>query len=223
MFFYRFWSHFTHNIYQCSLPKTKSGDLLFDDGYYYLALGDDISRPEQWHTDISLHPSQRISSFLHDTTLSLVHRMVNERFSSYNKVLPLFVGSDITILLKHKLSPTKNPGTKNQEPGTKQQILLLFPSIISIQQYLNDHNDQEQSLILSGSSTLVQKAKGFRALSNGKETSLLATHSQIFQNRNNLTQIKVMDEHSPYYHTFQEPRYTIPLVIEKMRSIYQIV
>lgn len=83
------------------------------------------------------------------------------------------------------------------------QQLLLFPSILSIQQYLNHHPEMINSIILSGSSTLVQKTKAYQSLSNNTEQVLLCTHSQIFQNRNNLTSLHIADPHSPYYHTFQ--------------------
>lgn len=216
MFFYRFGSSITNNIIQSPPQHTKPGDLIFDGEWYYLNLGDEIARPEQWYTNQTITISQNIPSLCHNSTITFIHRMVNERFSSYNKVIPLFLWSEITTLLKHKIN-------KKQKLEKKNQQLFLFPSILSIQQYLNNHPEINNSLVLSWSSTTVQKAKAYRSLSNHTEQTLLCTHSQIFQNRHNLTHIHVMDPHSPYYHTFQEPRYTITTVIEKMRKIYNII
>ena len=214
MFFYRFWTNINNNIFQSPEQKSKPGDLLFDGEYYFLNLGNEIARPEQWYTNQTITISQKFSSLCTTQSLSLIHWMVNERFSSYNKVLPLWFWSDITLLLKHKKSSNK------KDQALHHQKLLLFPSILSIQQYLNHHPEMTNPLILSGSSTLVQKAKAYRSISHNSEHLLLCTHSQIFQNRNNLTDLQVMDQHSPYYHTFQDPRYSIATVIEKMREIY---
>lgn len=217
MFFYRFGPNISNNIFSSPEQKSNPGDLIFDGERYFLNLWDDISRPEQWYTNQTITISQKIPALCTQITLELIHRMVNERFSSYNKVIPLFFGSDINILLKYKkVQP------KNKERETKKQSLFLFPSILSIQHYLNQHPEREDSILLSGSSTTVQKAKAYRTLSTNTQQTLLCTHSQIFQNRNHLTEIHVMDPHSPYYHTFQEPRYTISTVIEKMRKLYTI-
>lgn len=97
---------------------------------------------------------------------------------------------------------------------------MVFPSILSIQYYLQDHPDLDQTLTLSGSSTAVQKIKAYRTIRSGATSTLLATHSQIFHNRNNLTRITLMDEHSPYYRTFQDPRYNIALCIQKLKELY---
>lgn len=218
MFFYRFGPNISNNIFQSPEQKTQPGDLIFDGEYYFLNLWDEISRPEQGYTNQTIHISQKILSLCHEQTLTFIHRMVNERFSSYNKVIPLFFWSDITVLLKHKKATISHKKTKREV----KQELFLFPSILSIQQYLNNHPDRETCLILSWSSTIVQKAKAYRSISHNIQHTVLCTHSQIFQNRNNLTQITVMDQHSPYYHTFQDPRYTIDTVIEKMRAIYTI-
>ena len=217
MFFYRFGPSITNNIIQSPPQHSKPGDLIFDGEWYYLNLGDEIARPEQWYTNQIITISQNIPSLCHNSTITFIHRMVNERFSSYNKVIPLFFWSDITLLLKHKKHPLS---VRRGVRGEVSQQLFLFPSILSIQQYLNNHPEINSSLVLSWSSTTVQKAKAYRSLSNNTEQTLLCTHSQIFQNRHNLTHIHVMDPYSPYYHTFQEPRYTITTVIEKMKEIY---
>lgn len=217
MFFYRFWSNISNNIFQSPEQKTKPGDLVFDGEQYYLNIGDEIARPEQWYTNHTITISQKTPYLCNEKTIAFIHWMVNERFSNYNKVIPLFLWNDITLLLKHKKPYNK------KDQATPNQQLLLFPSILSIQQYLNHHPEMMNSLILSGSSTVVQKAKAYQSLSNNTEQVLLCTHSQIFQNRNNLTEIHVMDPHSPYYHTLQEPRYTITTVTEKMRQIHNIV
>jgi hypothetical protein len=53
--------------------------------------------------------------------------------------------------------------------------------------------------------------------------TLLATHSHIFQDRHHLTDITIMDEYSPQYQTYQDPRYNLSAVVEKMKEIYDII
>lgn len=50
----------------------------------------------------------------------------------------------------------------------------------------------------------------------------MATYSQIFQNRNNLTQVYVMDPYSPYYRTFQDPRYGVHATIAYLKNLWNI-
>ena len=102
MFFYRFSSLRSNNIFQSPAQTTKPGDLIFDGERYYLNLGEEISRPEQGHINHSITLVEKIASLCTARTLEQLHRMVNERFSSYNKVIPLFLGNDLPILLKYR-------------------------------------------------------------------------------------------------------------------------
>ena len=214
MFFYCFDINRTINIYQ-SHHKSQSGDLIFYNNKYYLNLWEHISRPEQWATIIHFDQENTIKWFCHHNTLELLHRMVNEWFSSYNKCIPLFFWSNITTILKHKKII---PDSKKGQSG---QNLFLFPSVLSISQYNKDH-ENSAPLILTGQSSDVQQAKAYRSVHNNESLLLYTTHSQIFQDRNNLKSITIIDEYSPLYQTYQDPRYNIIAVVEKMKEIYKI-
>ena len=99
--------------------------------------------------------------------------------------------------------------------------MFLFPSVLSISQYNKDH-ENSAPLILTGQSSDVQQAKAYRSLHNNESQLLYATHSQIFKDRNNLKSISIIDEYSPLYQTYQDPRYNIIAVLQKMREIYNI-
>jgi primosomal protein N' len=99
--------------------------------------------------------------------------------------------------------------------------LFLFPSVLSISQY-NQNHDEYSPLILTGQSSDVQQAKAYRSLHNNESQLVYATHSKIFQDRNNLKSINIIDEYSPLYQTYQDPRYNIIAVLQKMREIYNI-
>jgi primosomal protein N' len=141
--------------------------------------------------------------------------MVNERFSSYNKCIPLFFWSNIATVLKHKKILPDSKKNKSE------QHLFLFPSVLSISQY-NQNHDEYSPLILTGQSSDVQQAKAYRSLHNNESQLVYATHSKIFQDRNNLKSINIIDEYSPLYQTYQDPRYNIIAVLQKMREIYNI-
>lgn len=214
MFFYCFDINRTINIYQ-SHHKSQSGDLIFYNNKYYLNLWEHISRSEQWATTIHFDQETTIKWFCHHNTLELLHRMVNEWFSSYNKCIPLFFWSNIATVLKHKKIIPDSKRSKNE------QQLFLFPSVLSISQYNQNHNE-DSPLMLTGQSSDVQQAKAYRSVHNNESLLLYTTHSQIFQDRNNLKSITIIDEYSPLYQTYQDPRYNIIAVVEKMKEIYKI-
>jgi len=93
--------------------------------------------------------------------------------------------------------------------------------VLSISQY-NQSHDEYSPLILTGQSSDVQQAKAYRSLRNNESQFLYATHSKVFQDRNNLKSINIIDEYSPLYQTYQDPRYNIIAVVEKMKEIYKI-
>lgn len=214
MYFYHFSTLHHNNIYQ-SHHKSKPGDLIFYNNSYYLNLWETIARPEQGATSIHFDQETMIKWLCTTQTIELLHRMVNERFSSYNKCIPLFFWNDITLLIKHKKSIVANK--KSEDP----QSLLIFPSIFSLTQYRTTHTENN-TIILNGQSTDIAKAKAYRSISNGETTTILSTHSQLFQNRNNLTTITVIDPYSPQYQTYHDPRYNVSTIIEKMKDILEI-
>lgn len=135
--------------------------------------------------------------------------MVNERFTSYHKIIPLFLGNEPELLIKYY---------KAVKPTQQSQTLLLFPSLLSIYDYINHHPEYADDPILTGYSTPIQQAKAYRQIATNKAQYLLCTHSQIFQNRNNLTEVIIMDPESSYYHTFQDPRYNVMHVIAYLQE-----
>jgi primosomal protein N' len=144
--------------------------------------------------------------------------MTNEWFSSYNKCIPLFFGVDILITIKHKKQIASSKRTQIM------QKLYIFPSIFSLSGYYKQLSEEirERSLIIYGQSTQVQRAKAYWAIQNNETLTIFTTHSQIFRDRSNLQEIIVIDKDSSFYQTYQEPRYNLSLVIEKMKEIYGI-
>lgn len=211
MFLYRFGTSFNTLYHSPSLPS-KPGDIIFDEHSYFLNLGNHIERKELWYINKTITPYQVIRNVCSQQTINYIHWMVYNRYSSYHHVVPLFLWRDIEALLRYK--PKKNIKAK------WDQTLYLFPSVLSIQDYINTHQELDNYTALSGWSTQVQKAKAYRWISTWAIQTVLATHSQIFQNRNKLTSIHVMDPHSSYYRSYQDPRYRVDKVVNKLKELY---
>lgn len=215
-YFYCFDQSRTTNIYQSSTSSSQIGDLLYFENQYYLNLWEEISRPEQWATTINFHNHTTTKWISNKQTIELLHWMVNERFSSYNKCIPLFFGNDILVFIKHKKQ------IQSSKKLAIWQHLIVFSSVFSLTQYHSSHTTEENPLILTWQSTTAQRAKAYRSLHNNESQILYSTHSQIFQDRQYLKSITIVDELSPLYQTYQEPRYNINKIIEKMKEIYNI-
>jgi len=79
----------------------EAGDLLGVGVEYMLVLGDEIAWKEQ-HTKVwksNLPPEILLPGLLSAHSLTMVHRMVEHRFTTYKNVVPLRVG-DVGELLK---------------------------------------------------------------------------------------------------------------------------
>lgn len=194
-----------HNIF-------TPGVLLQEWRDFLLCLGEEVSRPELVSARYSFVDPKVIVQLCQDTTIDMIHQMVYEWFSSYKDVTPLFFWSDIELLLKHKPIEQK----KNT---TSWQILHIFPSLFALTQFVGFSEPKDKALILSWQTTPVQRAKHYRAIQSGQIQHIFATHSQIFWDWYNLQEINFHDEYSPFYAVHAEPRYTVPMVVKKMKEM----
>lgn len=206
-----------------SLPRgTKAGDLLIDENRHYLCLGEAIARPELYgHASITLRDPSFVCQLMQTSTLDLLHRLVNEYYASYTTAIPLRLGNDITQIVAKKDHPDPNIA----KPSLSSEGL---PHNASRSSHLSEQQRQtypqlsDDMIILSGQSTTVQRAKAYRGIKNGTITHVIATHSQIFRDRQHLTAIDIYDPLSWAYETYADPRYRVSDVLTHMASIYSI-
>ncbi|MEI7477116.1 MAG: hypothetical protein WCJ81_00780 [bacterium] len=76
--------------------KYKPGDLVIDENGAFLCLGKDIIFPELYEkikkkAYVFNSQSTRIKQYLSAKTISLLHRLVKEYFSSYKNVIGLYL------------------------------------------------------------------------------------------------------------------------------------
>lgn len=245
LYFYRFNQiREDQAIVSCDSTNTifTPGILLQEWRDFLLCLGEEVSRPELISARYSFVDPKVIVQLCQDTTIDMIHWMVYERFSSYKDIIPLFFWSDIQLLLKHKLAKqwvskvvnqwvsewvdSKNNKSKLNIPAHQltssptYQTLHIFPSLFALTQFTHSLVHQlTNSLMLSWQTTVVQRAKYYRAIQSGQAQHIFATHSQIFRDWNNLQDIVLHDEYSSFYAVHAEPRYSVPKVVQYMKNI----
>lgn len=191
------------------------GSLVQDMGELFLYLWEEISWPELVWARHSFVSPKIVMSLCSPTTIDTLHRMVYEWFSSYKDVIPLFFWSDIDVLLRHR-PKTLLSKTHDWTRMSSPQRLFIFPSLLALVQYRQWQDVWDNSLILSGQSTPVQRAKAYRAVQSGQVDTLFVTHSQMFWDWNSSVDIHLFDPYSPLYEVHQEPRYAVSAVVDSL-------
>ncbi len=104
---------------------------------------------------------------------------------------------------------------------TNWQTLIIFPDLRTL---INSTDDEfrKQPWVdtLLSTNTQNQKDKSRRNIKQWNTKVIFATHSEIFQNYNNLNKIIIFYPHKRYYANQQDPRYKTLAVVQKMSEIY---
>jgi len=240
MFLYSFTNHFGYDrvaIGPEKIPKKhKLGDLLWVDKNYALLLWEEVSFLEQynyhrrWPRDvIEYYPK-----FFFPKTVKMIHRMRDQRFSPYKKIIPLYLDQDLDYLLQKK-SNKKGPKdlthtvfsfnkkdniilqTTQKKSG---QQLIVFPDLWTLYNMVEVEKLESDSVILTSQSTKLQQAKAFWGVSNGTISTIVTTFSNMFQNRKQLESMTIVHPEKRYYNNQQEPRYKSIPTLKKMAEIY---
>ncbi len=208
--------------------KFWTWDLIKKDWEYFLNLGEKISWQQKYDKKIEKDDFEiYIKWFLSKNTLEIVHFMVYQYFSTYKKILNLFMDLEIWNLLRYRIEKTKKtsykeaiidyPKSKLEFTDKKKdwQILIVFSDLLTLKNYCELELD-----ILHGSSTQAIKNKIFWKIKSWDTWIFLCTYSQIFKDYQNLKEIIMIDSHKRYYKSQQDPRYLTNTVLEKMSEIY---
>lgn len=214
-----------------------------------VCLGDEVAFSELIKPLRNLPKSMNLvfEKVLTHKTLSLVHWFVNHWYTSYHKAMPLWIG-DIDQLVKYKKISRKKKGgewsiecrvhsvalTQRESTDifsgsltysldTKEvwQTLIVFPTVWSMFMHLKDTGLMELngSVVLHGQLHASARSKAFRAIKSWSVHTVYSTYSQVFRDWNNLQKVILIDQHAWWYKNFQEPRYFLPTIVQKMKSI----
>ncbi|MEI8252379.1 MAG: hypothetical protein WCG25_01180 [bacterium] len=73
---------------------------------------------------------------------------------------------------------------------------------------------------MKSNDTQNQKDKKWWMIKNGEIKNVFCTHSEIFQDWNDLKKIILIDPYKRYYENQQDPRYSVNEVVKKMLEIH---
>ena len=213
-------------VFSSSLPVWKAGDLIQCGWDFLLNLWDEISFPELIRTQFTPTSPYEVvyPKFFDQKFLALLHRMVYERYSTYNNVLKYFVSFEISQLLareekvkwKNKKLNLDNVSIPLNE---SKQNLVIIPDNRSRENQLSDFFSQDLVTHLYSTDTQNRKNQNWREIKKSKTWIIVATQSEVFQPFNNLWTITFIDWYKRYYHNQQDPRYDISQVVEKMQKL----
>jgi len=205
---------------------------------YYIVLGTTIHRPhlykitqapalltslQIWSTTLMIH----ISS----TTLTLIHQLVYEYYTTYTNIIKLFVPSDFDKLITkaprsttkskssyHSIIKSNNTLTISDQLQSGQQCIIM-PDRWTI---INYRDEREYNLkdCIGSQHTSVQDIKWYWNLKSWLTSKIICTPAECFWEYDHLTQIVVIDPHKRYYKSQQDPRYDIMRVAELMAHTY---
>ena len=163
--------------------------------------------------------------FFNEEFLALLHRMVYQRYSTYNNVMKYFISFDITQLLSRE--PKSKPKNKKlnismtsipfDEP---KQNLVIIPDNRSRENQLSDFFSQDFVTHLYSTDTQNRKDQHRWEIKKSKVWIIVATQSEVFQPFNNLWTILFVDWYKRYYHNQQDPRYDINEVVRKLQDLW---
>ena len=197
--------------------KLKAWDLFLFWEEYYLSLWDEISFFEQYIYEIH-EPEEKFKliekNLISKETIKFINYMVYERYCPYYNVMKYFLPQEIDKLVERKVAKKKG----NTSDG---QTLIVFPDLRTL---INSTDDEFRKKTwvdtLLSTNTQNQKDKSRWNIKMWNTKIIYATHSEIFQNYNDLKKIIIYYPHKWYYANQQDPRYKTLSVVQKMSEIY---
>jgi len=215
-------------VFSSSLSIWKAGDLIQCWWDFLLNLWDEVSFPELIRTQFTpTSPYEVIyPKFFDEKFLALLHRMVYQRYSTYNNVLKYFISFEIPQLLARENKVKWQNKILNLSSillpfEESKQNLVIIPDNRSRQNQLSDFFSQDFITHLYSTDTQNNKDKNRREIRKSKVWIIVATQSEIFQPFNNLWTITLVDGYKRYYHNQQDPRYDVSEVIKKMQELWK--
>ena len=215
-------------VFQTSLKIWNPWDLIQCGWDFLLNLWDEIAFPELIRTQFTPTAPFEVAypKFFDEKFLALLHRMVYQRYSTYNNVMKYFVSFEISQLLaresKAKWKSKKLNLNNNSLPlSESKQNLVIIPDNRSRENQLSDFFSQDFVTHLYSTDTQNRKDQHRRDAKKSKVWIIVATQSEVFQPFNNLWTIAFIDWYKRYYHNQQDPRYEISAVVEKMQELWK--
>ena len=231
--------------------KLKAWNLFLFWDEYYLSLWDEISFFEQYVYEIREPEDKFKlieKNLISKGTIKFINYMTYERYCPYYNVMKYFLSQEIDKLIERKVWKKKSvasltkggprynrgegfnflvntiPPTPLKEGGLSidWQTLIIFPDLRTLINMTDDEFRKQPWVdTLLSTNTQNQKDKSRRNIKLWNTKVIFATHSEIFQNYNDLKKIIIFYPHKWYYANQQDPRYKTLSVVQKMSEIYK--
>lgn len=214
----------------------KKGNLIAYQDDFFLCLWYEISFVEQYDYKYEIKNDNLnliYKNFLSDNTLKMIDWMVYYRYSNYKSVIKYFVSFDVQKLIESVKVKNKKKKIENNEiifedwkieiseNKIEWQQLIIFPDLWTLFNTLDDTIlSIKWNVLLSSNDSQNKKNKNWWMIKNGQIKNVFCTHSELFQDWNNLKNIFMIDPYKRYYENQQDPRYSVRDVVEKMCEIY---
>ena len=194
----------------------KAGDLLQDAQWIYVCLGVDIAFSHLYNPQkkqpYGIFQAEKIcTNFISANTLTCIHWMVQQYFSSYKHVCSLFVPDGI-----EKKLPSKQQISKT----LIEQSCILFPDLWTLSQTYPLNHELPNTAILHGWMTSLQKRKLFWLIRSWEVHTLLATNRGLFFSWHNLKNITIYQATKRAYSAQADPRFVLQETAKKIAEVY---
>ena len=203
-------------VVYATIPWFRAWDLLADTTGFFLCLWKSIEfwplyKKQQTKEYSFISPTKAYKKLLSDESISMIHWMVKQYFSSYKHVVSLFLPTWIETRL-----PKKTLTVHDWE-----QSCIIFPDLWTLTQTHPIDSIEPNTAILHWWMTQVQKAKVFWGIKSWEIKTLLATNRWLFFDRANLKYITIHSPSNRAYSWQSEPRFVIKEVGEKVGEVYE--
>lgn len=195
----------------------KPWDIVQDVNNIYLCLGKEVVFPELYTQNEYqfLAPRILIKEILSGKTMQLIHRMVQQYFSSYKTVVALFIPRNDTFVEKY----TAYTKINQKKDWPLSQKCYIYPTLRTLTQQ-NPEVDTKKTAILHGGMSILQKQKLFSQIQNWDIQTLLATNRWLFFDWQRLEEIHIFDKDNRSYSSQSDPRFVISELAQKMIALY---
>lgn len=214
----------------------KGWSLVSLDGKLSLCLGPDVAWSERYLGITTFAKIQNISKILSSKAMKQIHRMVNERYTTYKAVVPLYITNkfvDYYKLRKSKknkdissptLSWSENSFFVNYTKQNIWQSLILVPDFRTASNIIDLASIRlDETVVRDSTKTDRQKIISKNDIQTGKRNLVISTHSGIFCDWADLRYVYVVDSRRQFYNSSRDPRYKTIQVIEQLRHYYKNV
>ncbi len=158
-----------------------------------------------------------------------IDKLVERKIWKKKSCAPLWNGLPEGVEIFTPIYP-KNPSSPDESGSTSflkggqnfdWQTLIVFPDLRTLMNMTNDEFRKQPWVdTLLSTNTQNQKDKSRWNIKMWNTKVIFATHSEIFQNYNDLKKIIIFYPHKRYYANQQDPRYKTLAVVQEMSEIY---